>query len=120
MRVANFAFGANDALREGWRGNQERPRDLLGFQAANFSQRQGDARVRRERRVAAGKNQSQPVVLQVVVKIRSGRRAVFQLFRHPRERRIEAGRAAQPIDGFEASRGNEPGTRILRNAFRGP
>jgi hypothetical protein len=62
MRVANFAFGANDALRERGRGNQESVRDLLGFQAANFSEREGDARVRRERRVAAGKNQSEPIV----------------------------------------------------------
>ena len=47
--------------------SQERARDLLGGEAADLAQRERDLRVGRQRRMAAGEDQPQPVVLDAVV-----------------------------------------------------
>src|SRR6266566_3206653 len=121
LRVADFPLGANDALRQGWRGNQESARDLLGLQAASFSQREGDACVGREGRVAASKDEPEPVVLQATVaEVRSERRAGLQLFGGCGERRIESRASPEPIYCLEAAGGDKPGARILRHAVARP
>ena len=66
-RVADLPLGADDALRDGRRRAEERARDLLGRQAADLAQRQRDPRVRRERRMAAGEDEAQPIVLHDVL-----------------------------------------------------
>jgi hypothetical protein len=56
VRVADFAFGAHDALGEGGSGEQESASDFFGREAADFAQREGDARIGRERGMAAGED----------------------------------------------------------------
>ena len=65
-RVADLRLRAHDALREGGRGRQEGVRDLLGLQPAHLAQRERHLRVGRERRVAAGEDEPQAVVLDVL------------------------------------------------------
>jgi hypothetical protein len=121
LRVADFPLGANDALRQGWRGNQESARDLLGLQATNFSQREGDACIGGEGGVATCKNEPEPVILQaVVVEVRSERCAGLQLFGGCGERRIESRASPEPVYCLEAAGGDEPGARILRHAVAWP
>ena len=60
--VADLALGADQPLGERRLGHEERPRDLGRGQAAQRPQRQGDPGVHRQRRVAAGEDQAQPVV----------------------------------------------------------
>ena len=64
---ASVALGAHDALRDGRLRDQERARDLVGGQAAEQAQRQRDARLGRQHRVAGGEHQAQQVVADVVV-----------------------------------------------------
>ena len=52
MRCASVGAGVRNALR-----------DLLGRQAADLAQRQRDLRVGRQRRMAAGEDQPEPIVL---------------------------------------------------------
>ncbi len=61
-RVADLALGAHQALGHRRLGYQERPRDLLGAEAAERAQRQRDLRLGRERRVAAGEDQLEAFV----------------------------------------------------------
>ncbi len=61
-RVADLRLGADDPLRNrGWR-REKGACDLLGRQAADGAQRQGNLRVGRERRVATGEDQPQAIV----------------------------------------------------------
>ncbi len=62
-RVANLRLGADDALRQRGRRDEERVGDLLGREAAHLAQRKGNLCFRRQGRVAAGEDQPQPVVL---------------------------------------------------------
>ena len=48
-------------------GHEERARDLLGGQAAEQAQRERDARLGREHRMAGGEHEAQQVVADVVV-----------------------------------------------------
>ncbi len=66
------------------------------------------------RRVATGENQPQPVVDDVVIL------GIAELERHIRLTRHLAARLAQPVDGLETPRGNEPGARIGRRAVHRP
>jgi hypothetical protein len=72
-------------------------------------------------RVAAGKDQTQPVVLQAGA-LRDIR--VFGLMIQPvgelRERRVEAGAAAKGVDGLEAADRDEPGAGVVRHPALGP
>ena len=124
VRLGDFAFGAHDALRQRRRRHQKCACDFLRGQAADFAQRQGDTRVRRQRRMAASKNQAQPVIFEAVLRVqvitRVRRFPAFQMIGEGGQRGVKACPAAQPVDGFEASRGNEPGARILRHAIARP
>ena len=74
-RLGQRALGAHDALRDGRLRHQEGARDLLGGEPADQPQRQRDARLGREHRMAGGEDQPQQIVADVVV-----------------ERRVEIGR----------------------------
>ena len=69
-RLGERALGAHDALRDRRLRDEERARDLLGREAAEQPQRQRDARLGREHRVAGGEDQPQQVVADVVVERR--------------------------------------------------
>jgi hypothetical protein len=71
--------------------------------------------------VAAGKDQTEPVVLHAVV-FRDG--GIMDLVVQPvgelPHRRVEAGTAAQGVDALEAVGRDEPGAMVLRHASLGP
>ena len=75
-------LGADDALGDGRLGDEERARNLVGRQAAEQAQRERDARLGREHRMAGREHQAQQVVADVViqgcVEIRHGR-VLFRL-----------------------------------------
>jgi hypothetical protein len=56
------ALGAHDALRDGGLRHQEGARDLVGGQAAQEPQREGDARLRREHRMTGDEHEAQEIV----------------------------------------------------------
>ena len=60
--VADLALGPDQALGHGGVGHEERPRDLRPGQAADRLERQRHPRLGRERRVAAGEQQAEPLV----------------------------------------------------------
>ncbi len=108
----------DDALGDGRRGRQIGPRDLLGGQSAHFPEGQGDAGVRSQRRVAAGEDQPQFVVLDGFghgrLRRRFGQR--HEVGQGPRQARLPA----PAIDGLEAARGHQPGIGIGRHAMDRP
>ena len=60
--VAELALGPDDPLRHRGLGDDERARDLGGVEPAEQTQREGDLRVRMQRRVAAQEHQAELVV----------------------------------------------------------
>ena len=66
-RLGERALGADDPLRDRRLRDEERARDLLGRQAAEQAQRERDARLGREHRVAGDEHEAQQVVADVVV-----------------------------------------------------
>ena len=65
-RLGECALGANDALRDRALGDEKRARDLWRRQAAEQTQRQRDARLPGQDRMARHEDQAQDVVLNVV------------------------------------------------------
>src|SRR3989454_999642 len=116
-RIADLVLRPHDALRERRRRREKGARYLLCCQAAHFTQGQRDLRVVRKRRVAAGEDQAQPVVLDRfrLGRLLGGERLGMVLFQ-----RIEARAAADRVDRLEAAGGDEPGARIRRHAFLRP
>ena len=60
-------LGPDDALGDGRLRDEERARDLLGRQAAEQAERERDARLGREHRMAGREHEAQEVVADVVV-----------------------------------------------------
>ena len=65
VRLGERALGADDALRDGRLGHEKGARDLVGGQAAEQAQRERDARLGREHRMAGGEDETQQVVADV-------------------------------------------------------
>ncbi len=63
MRLADALFRGVRALRDGGLGAEKRARDLGGVEAAQRLEREGDLRVLRHQRVAAGEDHAQAVIL---------------------------------------------------------
>ena len=61
-RIADLRLRPHDALRQRRSRAQEGLRDLLGREPADFAQRECDLGVGRERRMAAGEDEAQPIV----------------------------------------------------------
>ena len=66
-RVPDLAFRPDQPLSHRRLGDEERAGDLRGAQAAEQPERQRDLRLPRERGVAAGEDQPQPVILHGVL-----------------------------------------------------
>ena len=120
-RVADLVLRPHDSLRQRRRRRQERACDLLRRQPADLAQRQRHLRVRRQRRMAAGEDQPQAVVLDAlrigkrggVVHGDVGGRARFV------ERR-EALLAPEAVDRLESPCRHQPRPRVRRHAFARP
>ena len=61
-RVADLALRPDQALGEGRLGDQERPGDLGCCEAAERPQREGDARIHRERRMATREDEAESII----------------------------------------------------------
>jgi hypothetical protein len=68
--IADNGLRAYDALREGRRRNEKCPGNLLCFQAANFTQRERHLSFRRQSGMAAGKDETEAVVLDSLILVR--------------------------------------------------
>ncbi len=62
--VADLRLGPDQALGQRRRRHQERARDLLGGQSAQRAQGKADLRLHGQRRVAAGEDEAQAIVLE--------------------------------------------------------
>ena len=113
---ADLALGAHEPLGHRRLGNEERAGHLRRGQPADRLQGQRHLRVDRERRVAAGEDQREPLVGQGV--------HVFVLGRLcPGEQlglALERPGPADPVDRSIARDGLDPGARPARNACAGP
>ena len=121
-RVADLALRADEALRHRRLGDQEGAGDLRRRQAAERAQGERDPRLRRERRVAAGEDQPQAVVGELVgVTARSSPSA-----RAARARPASSvfassvALAAQAVDRAVAGDARDPGAGIVRHAVARP
>ena len=74
--VGQRPLGADDALRDRRLGDEERARDLVGRQAAEQAQRERDARLGRQHRMAGGEHEPQQVVADVVVAVAASRSGI--------------------------------------------
>ena len=77
VRLGEGPLGPDDALGDRRLRDEERARDLLGRQAAEQAERERDARLGGEHRMAGGEHEAQEVVADVVVErgveVRRGR-----------------------------------------------
>ena len=122
--AGDLLLGPDQPLGHGRLAGQERPGDLRCGQAGQRAQRQRDPGLERQRRVAAGEHQPQPVVRNpAVVGLHLERRTRIRLNRQ-RGDLAELGRpdrpAAQHVDGPVAGRRGQPGPRPPRNAVTRP
>ena len=107
------------------RSGEEGLGDLLGGQPAHLAQGERHARFRRQRGMAAGKNQAQPIVFEAIILKAIILKAVLFIgaFRRTRLRfeishelvlrRIKSCPATQSINGFESGRRNQPWSRVI-------
>ena len=101
--------------------HEEGARDLVGGQAAEQAQRERDARLGRQHRMAGGEHEAQQVVADVVVErgVEVGPRPPARLRARGRAPRACARAslfAAQPVDRAVLGGGHEPGARVVRDA----
>jgi hypothetical protein len=72
LGFAQRSLCSNDPLRDRRFGNEEGARDLRGRQPAKEAQRERDAALHREHRVASDEDQTEHVVAHLVVDLASG------------------------------------------------
>ena len=114
----DLALRADEPLRHGRLGNQEGAGDLIRPETAKRSQRERDLGLQRERRVAAGEDELQPLV-----RDRDLVHAVLhQAFTHVEQTdlRREGAIAADAVDRAVARRDHEPGARIFGPSLARP
>ena len=116
VRIADLVLRPHDALGDGAGRGEEGAGDFLGSQVTDFAQGQCHLSLDRQGRVAAGEDQAQAVVLQMLAipDLALGERfgAVLQ--------GLEARLTAQLIDSFEAPSGDQPSAWIGRHALNRP
>ena len=111
--AGDLALRADEPLLHRRLGGQERAGDFGRLQAAERAQRQGDPRLRRERRMAAGEDQPQPIV-------RDGAVVDLVLLAQGHERLelahlvLEPAGPPDPVDGLVAGRGRDPRAGVAR------
>ncbi len=113
----DLALRAHEPLRHRRLRDEERARDLVGRQAAERAQRQRDLRVERERRMAAGEDELEPLVgehglVQVVVHGLAAPRAGASSRASVRSRRMRSIARLRAVDDEPA----RPGSRGRRRA----
>ena len=117
--VTDLVLGPDQALGHRRLGDQERPRDLGGGQAGQGAQGERDPRLQRQRRMAAGEHQPQPVVADPAVIVLAGVVGWRQGGHLPQLRRL--GRAAaQPVQRAVARHRGQPGAGPARHAVARP
>ena len=129
--VADLALGPDEPLGERRLRDQEGPRDLRCREAAERPERQGDATVHRQRRMAAREDQPESVVGDGHLVVRHVRAAASGLDRG--KVRLDGGlarelvrlvpeppAAAQSIDRPVACGRRDPGARVVRYAAGRP
>ncbi len=108
----DLGLGAGQAPLHGLLGDQERPGDIGGLQAAEGPQRERHLSLQRQRRVAAGEDQLEPFVLDrgVVQFVHDG-------LRHRQQVDLlgQGALPADPIDRPVAGRRHQPRTRVGRH-----
>ena len=120
-RLGERPLGAHDALRDRRLRDEERARDLVGGQAAEQAQRQRDARLGGEHRMAGGEHEAQEIVADVVVErgveVRHGRLLLdLELVAELLVLALEQLVAAQAIDGAMLGGRHQPGAGVVRDA----
>src|SRR5205085_1669927 len=116
-RVADLVLRPHDSLRQRWRRRQEGTRNLLCRQPTYLAQRERHLRILRERRVAAGEDEAQPIILDRLAlgRLLGRERLGVLLFQ-----RIEARASANGVDRLEAAGRDQPGARIVGQPLRRP
>ncbi len=115
------ALGPDDALRDGGFRDQEGPRDLVGREAAEQTERERGAGLGREHRMTGREHEAQEIVADVIVE-RGGQLplgtllAGFELVPELGVLALEQLAAAQDIDGAMLRRGHEPGAGVVRDS----
>ena len=116
-RLLDFAFRAYQPLGHRGLGHQERAGDLAGREPGERPQRERHARLDRQRRVTAGEDQAQLVVVDAAVVVGVGRQRA-----HPSllDLRCPHRGSPHPVDGSVAGGGGQPRAGIARDAVDGP
>ncbi len=122
---AKRALCANNALRDGGFGNEKGACDLGCGETAEQTQREGDARFRREHGMAGDEDQTEQVVLNISIgcggqrscEVRKGALLLFlqlarELFVFPFQPRV----VAQNVDSAVLGGSHEPCAGVLRDA----
>ena len=125
LPVRQRALGADDALLDGGLGRQERARDLFGGQAGEQFQRQRDAGLGRQHRVAGREDQPQQVIAHIVIQrsLEIGHRVFLARLHLVADLLVFViGQlvAAEMIDAAALGDGHQPRAGITRDAFLRP
>src|SRR6202000_1787451 len=96
--------------------DEEGLRNLLGCEPADLAQGERNARLRRQSGMAAGKDETEAVVLNLVILVRRLVHARLEVERKVFLCVVKARAAAHSIYRFEARGRDEPGARVVRNA----
>ena len=120
-RVPDLVLGTDQPLGHGGLRHQEGTGDLGRGQPREAAQGEGDSRLDGERRVAAGEDQTQPIVGDATV-VRLLVTGIGGGEQSPRV--LEPGclddAAAQPVEGAIAGHRGQPGARSGRHSVPGP
>src|SRR3989449_10458639 len=114
------ALGPDDALRDGGLRDQEGPRDLVGREAAEQSERERSTSLGREHRMTGREHEAQEIVADVIVE-RGGQLSLgtllvgFELVPELDVLALEQLAATQGVDTAVLRRGHEPGARVVRD-----
>src|SRR5919197_284150 len=118
----DLALRANEALGHGRLGNEEGACNLIRPQPAERSQGKRDLGVKRQRRMAAGEDELQPLVRDRLVRDRDLVNALLQALPHVEltDLRREGAIAADAVDRAVARRDHEPRAWVVRGSVAGP
>ena len=114
--VADLPLRADEPLRERRLGDEKGARDLGRLEAADEAQRQRDLCLRRERRMAAGEDQLEPLVGNGGLLVVGELLGPCEQLRLARQRLL----AADPVDRRVPGRRHDPGAGIARHSVARP
>ena len=115
-------FGAHDALLHRRLGGREGACDLAGRQAGDAAQREGHPGLGCDRRVAAGEDQPEAFVGDVVVErpVELRGRLAQQFLADRSGEPVLSLPSPQPVDRAAAGGGDDPGDRVVGRAVAAP